>query len=177
MGIETSQSHRSLTSRRNPAPSAPTTIAVGKALERGGLSRDQANIVSMGFPEMLTGMANGSVDVAYVAEPFVTNALDRDLAVRWKPISDLLPDHMATAWMYSQRLVQERPEAARRLTVALMRAARDYMDAVDTGRGRPEVVATLLGPVDVVCDPAAITGDPTAGALAWVEAWLVGRPA
>jgi NitT/TauT family transport system substrate-binding protein len=121
-----------------------TTVAIGKALERGGLTRDDANVVSMGFADMLGAFAGGSLDAAFVAEPFVTNAVERDLATRWKPVNEILPDHMVTVWMYSQRLIQTQPEAARRLMVALVRGARDYMDAIDKGRGRAEVVAAIV---------------------------------
>lgn len=37
-------------------------------------------------------------------------------------------------------------------------------------------VASLPGLTDVVVNPASMTGTPTSGCLAWVEAWLVGRP-
>ncbi|HLH23269.1 MAG TPA: ABC transporter substrate-binding protein [Chloroflexota bacterium] len=120
-----------------------TTIAIGKALERGGLTRDDANVVSMGFPDMLSAFAGGSLDVGFEAEPFVTNAVERNLATRWKPVDEILPDHMVTVWMYSQKLIQTQPEAARRLMVALVRGSRDYMDAIDKGRGRAEVVAAI----------------------------------
>jgi NitT/TauT family transport system substrate-binding protein len=130
-----------------------TTVAIGKALERGGLTRDDASVTSMGFADMLSAFAGRSLDAGFVAEPFVTNAVERDLATRWKPVDQILPDHMVTVWMYSQRLIQTQPEAARRLMVALVRGARDYTDAIDKGRGRAEVVAAIVAHTRVK-DPA-----------------------
>jgi NitT/TauT family transport system substrate-binding protein len=130
-----------------------TTIAIDKALERGGLTRDDATVTSMGFADMLSAFAGRSLDVGFLAEPFVTNAVERDLATRWKPANEILPDHMVTVWMYSQKLIQTQPEAARRLMVALMRGARDYTDAIDKGRGRDAVVAAIVAHTRVK-DPA-----------------------
>ena len=38
-------------------------------------------------------------------------------------------------------------------------------------------VDTLAGPTDIVCPPDACEGRPAVGSIAWMEAWLVGRPA
>jgi hypothetical protein len=37
-------------------------------------------------------------------------------------------------------------------------------------------VATLPGTIDVVADPENVKGAPASGSIAWIHAWLVGRP-
>jgi NitT/TauT family transport system substrate-binding protein len=121
-----------------------TTVALGRALERGGLTFQDVNLVILGFADMPGAFANGSIELSFLAEPFVTAAVERDVAVRWRPVSDVLPNHLLTVWMYSRKLAQEQPEVGRRLLVAVSRGARDYMDAMGRNRGRAEAVAALV---------------------------------
>ena len=144
-----------------------TTIAIGKALERAGLTFQDANVINIGFADMAAAFANRSIDIAFMAEPFATNAAERDVAVRWRPVSEVMPNHMLTVWMYSRKLIQEQPEAGRRLMVALMRAARDYMDGIVRNRGRAEVVAAQTKHTRVkdpaLYDKMSFTGAYTSG--------------
>jgi NitT/TauT family transport system substrate-binding protein len=144
-----------------------TTVAIGKALERGGLTFQDANVVNMGFGDMAAAFANGSLDVAFMAEPFVTGAAERNVAVRWRPVSEVLPNHMLTVWMYSRKLIQDQPEAGRRLMVGLMHGARDYMDGIVRNQGRAEVVAAQVEHTRVkdpaLYDKMSFTGAYTSG--------------
>jgi NitT/TauT family transport system substrate-binding protein len=121
-----------------------TTVAIGKALERGGLTFQDVNMVNLGFADHPGAFANGSIELSFSAEPFVTIAAENDAAVRWRSVADVIPNHMLTVWMYSRKLIAEQPEAGRRFLTAVTRGSRDYMDAIDHNRGRAEVVAALV---------------------------------
>src|SRR5919202_2440621 len=56
-------------------------IDVARAAEKGGLTLDDVEIETMGYPDMMTALANGSIDGAIVVEPFVTQAVARGLGV------------------------------------------------------------------------------------------------
>ena len=118
-------------------------MAYERALELGGVSRDDAKNVNLSFPDMVTALANKGIDLAFLPEPFATAAVEKSAGVRWRQAGEILPDQPASMWVYSQKLVESQPEAARRYMTALLRGARDYEDAFKKNKGRPEAVAAL----------------------------------
>jgi NitT/TauT family transport system substrate-binding protein len=120
------------------------TILADLALQRGGLTLDDAQIVGLGLPDMAAALANQSVDVAIMVEPFVAISVERGLGTRWRSASDLLPNHTSTLWIYSEQMAEQKPEAARRFMVGLMRGARDYNDAIEKRLGSDDVFAVLM---------------------------------
>ena len=88
----------------------------------------------------MAALSNRAVDLGYLSEPFATSAIDLGFAGKWREMSDLVPNHAASLWVYSQRLILEQPKAGRRFMVALLRGVRDYEDAYAKHQGRAEVV-------------------------------------
>ncbi len=118
-------------------------MAYERALELGGVSREDAKNVNLSFPDMVTALANKGIDLAFLPEPFATAAVDKAAGVRWRQVGEILPDQPASMWVYSQKLVESQPEAGRRYMAALLRGARDYEEAFKKNKGRPEAVAAL----------------------------------
>src|SRR5690606_11901916 len=96
------------------------------AVERGGLTLDDIEVVDLRFPDMVTALAKGAVDAALMIEPFATTAIGQGSAVRWKNADEVAPNLQIAAVYYGPKIMSEQPEAAKRFMVAYVRAIRDY---------------------------------------------------
>lgn len=103
-------------------PGSGGEYLAAKALELGGLTIRDVNIVQMGNPDMPAAFENGSVDAGLLGSPYADAALDAGTAVTLA--EDLVPGLMTVAFVGSGEFITERPEVALRFTLALMQAAR-----------------------------------------------------
>ena len=115
-----------------------------KALARGGLSVADIDVVELSLPDMTPALANGSIDAALQTEPTVTLTVERGAAVRWKNGDEIYLNQEFNAWVYGPGFGERQPEAARRFMVALLRGARDYVNAFERGVNKPAVVDILV---------------------------------
>jgi NitT/TauT family transport system substrate-binding protein len=143
------------------------TIAIEKALEQGGLKSSDITYLDISTPDTVVALANNKADVAYMTEPFGTDSIQKGVAVKWREMADLVPNHVAAIWAYGKRLTDEQPELGRRFMVALMRGMRDYEDAFGKNKGRADVVGILVKHT-VIKDPAVydrmqIIAEPASG--------------
>jgi ABC-type nitrate/sulfonate/bicarbonate transport system substrate-binding protein len=129
------------------------TIAIEKALQRGGLRSSDITYLDLPIGDTVVALGNQRVDVAYMTEPFGTQSIEMGFAVKWREMADLVPNHVAAMWAYGSRLTDEQPEVGRRFMVALLRGMRDYEDAFGKNRGRADVVR-ILTKHTVIKDPA-----------------------
>ena len=123
--------YRDLRGRRIGVTALGTSVhaMAGRALERGGWAASDAELVELGFPDMLPALANGSLDVAVLVEPFVVRAEDQGVGVRWRGSEEVIPGQVAAVIMYGPALLEQRPEVGRRFMTAYLRGARDYYGA------------------------------------------------
>jgi NitT/TauT family transport system substrate-binding protein len=169
-----------------PATLGIATMAIDKALGLGGLQDADVEFVNLSFPDTVAALSRQAVDLAYVSEPFATSSIEQGIAAKWREMSDLVPYHPASIWVYSSQLIDFQPEAARDFMVALLRGVREYEDAFGKNRGRAEVVATLTK-YTAIKDPAlydrmmairlAPSGETNRAALQEEVDWLVARGA
>jgi NitT/TauT family transport system substrate-binding protein len=118
-------------------------VLLADLLQPAGLTPDDVNVVEIPFPDMVTALANGSIDGAIEIEPFASRALQQGTAVRWKTLDETSPGQPFAVIMYAPRFVQDHPEAARRWMVGYLRGIRDYNDAFLRGVKKDEVVQIL----------------------------------
>ncbi len=116
--------------------------ALERMLADAGLRLEDVEIVVMPFPDVLAGFGGGSVDAAILPEPYGTIAEERGLAVRLLEADEYLAGAQVAAMVYSEQFAQ-REDVARRWAVAYLRGVRDYMDAMEYGRDRDEVLTLL----------------------------------
>jgi NitT/TauT family transport system substrate-binding protein len=103
-------------------------LALG--LQPTGLTMDDLNIQPLPFPDMVPALANGAVDAAVLAEPFVYLTTSRQgTAVKLVGNAELVPNYTISALCFSPTLYANRP-AARAYARAYVRAARDYLAAL-----------------------------------------------
>jgi NitT/TauT family transport system substrate-binding protein len=103
-------------------------VVVGRALELGGLTLADAEILEMAYPDMAAAMATSAIDVGVAPEPSASLAVQRGGAVLWRA-SDFVPGQAASTMMYSAQLIAQQPDVARDFMVAFLLGARFYNDA------------------------------------------------
>jgi NitT/TauT family transport system substrate-binding protein len=115
---------------------------IGRALESAGLSLQDADMVQMDFPAMVTALGTAAVDAAYLPEPLATRAVQQGAAVKWKGGGQIVPGVQQTVVLASEHFVQQRDVAARWMT-AYLRGVRDYANAFFKQEHRPQTVQLL----------------------------------
>jgi NitT/TauT family transport system substrate-binding protein len=117
--------------------------ALDRVLDSVGLRLDDVEIVTMAFPDQVAALGAGQLDGAVFPEPFGTVAQQRGVASLVLNADDYIPGGQVAVMSFSERFAQDRPQLARGFAVAYLRATRDYMDAMETGRDREEIVNIL----------------------------------
>lgn len=127
-----------------PGKGVSSAAQLGKALELGGLGPNDIEFVELGLPDMVAGLTNKAIDGAILLEPFVTLAVSRNVAIRWKGVDEFLPfKGQNGVIIYSEQFAAEQPEAAKRWMVAYLRGTRAYIESVVKGTDRDAINAIL----------------------------------
>ncbi|HLH24718.1 MAG TPA: ABC transporter substrate-binding protein [Chloroflexota bacterium] len=150
-----------------PTALGSATIGIEKALELGGLTSSDITYLDIPTADTLAALANKKADVAFMTEPFGTQAIEQGVAVKWHEMADLVPNHVSSIWAYGSRLIDDQPELGRRFMVALMRGMRDYEDAFGKNKDRAAIVS-ILTKYTPIKDPALyekmqIIAEPASG--------------
>lgn len=150
-----------------PAPLGIATIAFEKALQLGGLTPADVTYLDVQQPEALAALANQKADLAYTSEPFGTQAINQGIALKWREMADLVPNHVAAIWVYGTKLTAEQPELGRRFMVAFLRGMRDYEDAFGKNKDRAAIVSILTRHTPIkdpaLYDKMQVIAEPAAG--------------
>lgn len=93
-----------------------------KALERGGLTIRDVELINVDNADMPAALERGSIDAALAGSPYVEQAIGSGYAIALA--KDLTPGLMTVAFVGSGKLIKERPEVAERFVLALTEAAR-----------------------------------------------------
>jgi len=118
-------------------------IALDRVLNQGGMTTNDVDLqVIRSFPDIIAAMSNKSIDGGMVIEPFVTAAIDTDIADPWKDPSEYDP-HAQTALLVYGKSMLERPEVAKRFMIAYIKAVRDYNDAFFKNINKDEIISIL----------------------------------
>lgn len=107
--------------------------SLNEALKKGGLKFSDANVVYMGFPEMLVALHNKAIDAAINNEPTITLAEEEGVAVRASK-DVIYPGQQTAVVLYSEKFAQQRRPVAEKFMNAYIRAVRDYNNAIHGGR-------------------------------------------
>jgi NitT/TauT family transport system substrate-binding protein len=125
-----------------PSHGSSPAYAVARAMEAGGLTLNDVELVELGFPAMVTALANQAIDVALLPEPLATVAIQNGSGVKWKGVGDVVPGFQHGVVVFTPQFAAQR-DLATRWTTAYVRGIRDYNDAFRKDRHRPETVQTL----------------------------------
>ncbi len=107
--------------------------AAREAVAADGGDPDAIELVEVPFPDVPAALSSGSVDAAWVVEPFLTAALSQGAtAVGWG-FTDLAEDLTVSAWYTSQEFAAAEPEVVEGFRAAVRESyayARDHEDEV-----------------------------------------------
>ena len=114
-----------------------------KALQQGGLSPSDVELIELGVGDVNAAIANNAIDIGVQIEPLATIGDERGLFRIWKRFEEIYPEHNTSVIMYSPQFATEQPQAAREFMVAYLRGIRDLADAFDKGRDRAAIIDIL----------------------------------
>lgn len=118
-------------------------IALDRVLNKGGMTTQDVDLqVIRSFPDIVAAMSNKSIDGGMVIEPFVTAAIDKNIADPWKDPVEYDP-YAQTALLIYGKSILERPEVANRFMVAYVKSLRDYNDAFFKDINQDEIISIL----------------------------------
>jgi NitT/TauT family transport system substrate-binding protein len=102
-------------------------------LGTAGLHYSDVKTKSLGFPEHVAALKNGSVDASLLVEPFATVAEDQGAAVRFYDPTKVYPNQEVAVILYSAKFA-DGGSPATCFMKAYLKGARDYYDATKNGK-------------------------------------------
>ncbi len=103
-------------------PGSGGEYLLAKALERGGLTIRDVEMVQLGNADMPAAFENGSIDAGTLGSPYADQVIDGGFGVAIA--EDLTPGLMTVAFVGSGNFVTNRGPVAERFVLALVQAAR-----------------------------------------------------
>lgn len=118
-------------------------IVTEKYLKSVGLSLKDIKLVKLGYSDMNIAMANKSIDATVQIEPFVSAAVENDLAVRVAGDDEIYPNQQSAVIFISPVFLEKHRDKALGFMKAYIKGLRVYNDAFEKNKGRDEVISIL----------------------------------
>lgn len=133
-----------------------------KVLQKEGVSAKDVTFVNLSNPDMIPALTNGAVDAALIGTPFATIAVDMGVA---RVLSDdLTPGYSTTTYTYGSKFLKDRPDAARRFTVALLKGYRAVQSSNYLSDANVKTYVKYLGSTEkIIRDTPPLVYDPNMG--------------
>jgi NitT/TauT family transport system substrate-binding protein len=109
-------------------------IADRVALEKAGVDLSTVSFVEVGFPDMPAALASGRINVAHVAEPFLSQAVKGGARILSAPYREVLPDIFMSSWFTNDKVVAENPDKVKAFQRALEKSRAYASENVDEVR-------------------------------------------
>jgi NitT/TauT family transport system substrate-binding protein len=124
------------------APASVLHFMLGRFMETDGLTINDVQTVSMAWPNMAPGMETKALDGGVVVEPFATQFAARNISFPFRRAADFMknPPLEVSVMLYSKEWMDRNPDQVKAFTLAYLKGARDYFDAMKGGPRRAEVV-------------------------------------
>jgi NitT/TauT family transport system substrate-binding protein len=116
------------------APGVTSLSVLNEAMKSVGLTYNDVEKVFLPFPQQVAALRNGAIDGSLMTEPYATQASKAGFAVRTMSTETFYPGDQVGTIFYSEKLIKERPDVAKRFMKAYLRAVRAYVDAVPRGK-------------------------------------------
>ncbi len=97
-----------------------------RLLHEAGLTFDDIHIEDVPQPILSKAFESGALDIAYVAEPWITRIVQTGHAVLWKNVEAALPEFQAALILYGPNLLDTNPETGRSFMTAYLKAVQQY---------------------------------------------------
>lgn len=115
-----------------------------KALEMGGLTFKDVDLKFISFPLMVKALETKAIDAANEVEPFVSQAVEKGVAVSLINMDKVVPYMQYAAIFYSKDFVSKKKEAANKFMVAYVKGLREYNDALRQGGERLNAIIDVM---------------------------------
>jgi len=100
-----------------------------KLADENGMSADSfKSIKELGYPETLTALETGGVDAGYLAEPLLSQAIEKGVAEPIIPMYEVVPGDDVGFMIYSKKFADENPETAQAWMKSWLESVRYYLD-------------------------------------------------
>jgi len=130
-----------------------------------GLDKSRSPMTNMGTTDTRVALANGSIDVATLGEPFFTLGENNGSLKRWISYYDLVGNVTVSAVLYGTNFLQDRGAGAQFME-AWLRGVRDYEDAIATGRELADIESIVTKPTNT--SPAVFEQMSRAKTITWI---------
>ncbi|WP_256376034.1 ABC transporter substrate-binding protein [Citricoccus sp. SGAir0253] len=101
---------------------------VKEAVRQDGGDPSKVDFVEMPFPNMVAAVEQGTVDAAFLVEPFLTAGLNQDMEPVFWNWMEVSPDLMASTYFTTGELAEQDPELVADFQAAIAQSA-DYAQA------------------------------------------------
>lgn len=122
-------------------------------LAQAGLTVNDVDIQSLDFPSQLTAMTNGSIDVAIMSEPFMTQAANEGIAVKLIGLDQVVPDEQVAGLVYTDQFISQQHDLGVKWMTAYVRGIRAYNAAFSSQNVNKPLVVQILASKTSVNDP------------------------
>jgi NitT/TauT family transport system substrate-binding protein len=126
-------------------PASVLHFMLGRLMETEGLTIKDVQTINMAWPNMAPGMETKAIDGGMVVEPFATQFAARNISFPFKRAADFMkPALEVSVMLYSKEWMDKNPDQVKAFTLAYLKGARDYYDAMKGGPKRAEVVEICI---------------------------------
>jgi NitT/TauT family transport system substrate-binding protein len=128
------------------APASVLHFMLGRFMETDGLTIADVSTINMAWPNMAPGMETKAIDGGMVVEPFATQFAARNISFPFKRAADFMtkPPLEVSVMLYSKGWMDKSPDQVKAFTLAYLKGARDYFDAMKGGPKRAEVIEICI---------------------------------
>ena len=115
---------------------------ISRILKQGNLTPKDADVVDIAANDIIVGLANKSLDAAYMNEPTASRAAEQGFGSLLQAC-DVIEPGAQTAQIITTDAFLKNVDAARRWMVAYVKGLRDYNDAFAKNKNRADIIPIL----------------------------------
>jgi NitT/TauT family transport system substrate-binding protein len=123
-------------------PASVLHFMLGRFMETEGLTIKDVQTINMAWPNMAPGIETKALDGGMVVEPFATQFSLKNISFPFRRAADFMkkPPLEVSVILYSKGWMDKNPDQVKAFTLAYLKGARDYFDAMKGGPKRAEVI-------------------------------------
>lgn len=119
-------------------------VQLDAILHLGGLSNADVDVQAIPFPDAYAAMGNKKLDGALQLEPFITLAIQQNVAFPLEDLAKAMPSSPAQWVFYSTDFIKNQPDAGKRFLLAYTKAMRLVEDGFFKNKGQDEVIQLYI---------------------------------
>ena len=116
------------------APGVTSLSVLNEAMKSASLAYKDVETVFMPFPQQVVALRNRAIDGSIMTEPFATQVAKAGFGVRFVSTETFYPGDQVGVIFYSEKLIKERADVAKRFMKAYLRAVRAFVDVTSRGK-------------------------------------------